>query len=117
MFDKNLLFSDAVVVNANGDSAVLDIYKTPAKGVRVGLIVTAVSGALPTLDAIVKESDDGATWYNVVSFKQISGIGAQYRLVQSKMKKLKISYTVGGTGPSFTVTAGPASEASRDATA
>ena len=117
MFDSNLLFSNAAVTTATGNSTALDIKKTPADGVTVEIAVTAASGTTPTLNAVVKESDDNSTYNDVVTFAQITTTGRFTRVVQSKKRYLRITYTVGGTTPSFTITAGIVSGGLPDQTA
>jgi len=106
MFDANLLFHNAAALTASGNSSSLDVKKTPVAGVPVEVVVTAVSGTTPTLDLVVQESDDDSNWNDVVTFKQITGTGRWGGLVQSKKRYLRLARTVGGTTPSFTVTAG-----------
>lgn len=117
MLDSNLLFHDAAALTATGNSSGLDIKKTPAGGVWVGIFVTAVSGTAPTADFKVQESDDDSTYNDVVTFGQITAAGRWFRLVQSKKRYLRLARTIGGTIPSFTVTAGIVSGPQRDATA
>lgn len=109
MKDTNLLFSNAAAITTTADSTALTVDKTSERGVVVELVVSAVAGSTTglTLDAIVKESADGTTYNNLVTFAQITGTGRWQRRVQSKKKYLRISYTAGAaTGLSFTVTAG-----------
>ncbi len=116
-FDSNLLFSSAQVVTTTADSTTsLNIKKTPAKGVPIEIAVTAQSGSgSPTLDAVVKESTDGVTYVNLVTFDQITTTGRWTRQVQTQKAYLKITYTIGGTtSPSFTVTSGIVSGAPFD---
>jgi len=114
MFDANLLFHDAAALTATGNSSSLDVKKTDVNGVVVKVVVTAVSGTTPTLDLKVQESDDNSTWKDLVTFDQITSTGRWSRLVQSKRRYLRLARTVGGTTPSFTVTAGIASGMERD---
>ncbi len=107
MFDANLLFTNGTAVTTNGDSTVIDLKKTPASGVPVEIAVTAVTGTgTPTLDAVCAESDDNSNYNTVVTFPQITAVGVTTRVVQSKKRYLKLTYTVGGTTPSFTTKAG-----------
>lgn len=117
MYDNNLLFHDAAALNSNGNSSGLNIGKTPAKGVWVEIAVTAASGTSPTIDFVVQESDDDSTYNDLVTFEQITETGRWSRLVQSKKPYLRLNRTLGGTSPSFTVTAGIVSGPQRDAAA
>ena len=112
MLDSNLLFTNAAAITTTGNSAALNVKKTPSEGVPVELAVTAVAGSTTglTLDAVVAESADGTTYNNLVTFAQITGTGRWTRVVQTKKAYLRITYTAGAaTGLSFTVTAGIAS--------
>lgn len=117
MFDSNLLFHNAAALTATGNSSGLDIKKTPADGVWVEIAVTAVAGTTPTADFKVQESDNDSTYNDVVTFPQITATGRHFRLVQSKKRYLRLARTIGGTTPSFTVTAGIVSGIQRDAAA
>lgn len=106
MFDANLLFTNGTAVTTSGNSTAVNIKKTPAEGVPVEIAVTAATGTSPTLDAVVWESDDNSSYNALTTFAQITGTGRWVRQVQSKKQYLRITYTVGGTSPSFTVKAG-----------
>jgi len=107
MFDANLLFSNAAVLTVTANSAELDLRGTAADGVDVEVAVTAASGTGPTLDPVVQHSDtSGSGFAALTTFAQITATGRATRRVQSDKRFLRIAYTVGGTSPSFTVTAG-----------
>jgi hypothetical protein len=70
---------------------------------QVNIPVTAVSGATPTLDVTVQESDDGGTnWYTVYDFPRITGTGI-YRTPMLPLIGTNVRYvqTV-SAGASFT---------------
>jgi hypothetical protein len=117
MLDTNLLFKDAVALTASGQSSGVEIDKSGARGVWVQIIVTAVSGTTPTADFVIQESDDNSTYNDLVTFAQMTTTGRASRLVQSKKKYLRLKYTLGGTTPSFTTTAGIVTGPQRDAAA
>jgi hypothetical protein len=107
MFDALNLFADAATVTASGNSPAVDVNSTPVDGVTIKALVTAVSGTTPTLDIKVQESNDGTTWNDTgVAFPQITAVGKYQAQVYTSKKKLRLVYTVGGTTPSFTLTAG-----------
>ena len=114
MFDSNLLFYNATAVTADGNGTDLDIQKTTVDGVWVEVICTAVSGTSPTCDLKVQESDDDSTYNDVVTFPQITTTGRWVRKVQSKKRYLRMAADVGGTSPSFTLTAGIVTGIQRD---
>lgn len=117
MFDSNLLFHNAAALTATGNSSGLQIEKTSEGGVWVEIAVTAVSGTSPTADFKVQESDNDSTYTDVVTFPQITAAGRYFRLVQTDKKYVRLNRTIGGTSPSFTVTAGIVSGPQRDAVA
>lgn len=106
MFDANLLFSDGVTVTTTANSSAVHEYKTPAAGIPVEIAVTAATGTSPTMDVVCQESDDDSTYNTVVTFPQITTTGVFTRVVQSKKAYLRMTYTIGGTSPSFTVKSG-----------
>ena len=114
MFDSNLLFYNAAAVTADGNSSSLHIYKTDTDGVWVEVVCTAKSGTSPTIDLKIQESDDDSTYNDVVVFPQITTTGRWVRKVQSKKAYLRMAADVGGTTPSFTLTAGIVTGIQRD---
>ena len=72
--------------------------------------VTAASGGTPTLDVKVQDSPDGITWYDVPSLATAqfvtTGSEAVRITVGTKLaEKVRLDWTISGTGPSFTFTA------------
>ncbi|MDE3022474.1 MAG: hypothetical protein KGI54_11515 [Pseudomonadota bacterium] len=69
------------------------------------LNVSAVSGTTPTLDAVLQESsDNGTTWTDVYHFERLTGVSSAAMPPMPTTAKRRLSYTVGGTTPSFTYT-------------
>ncbi len=103
MFDDLLMFWDADTVTADGDSDTLALAKTPVDGIDIGLSVTAVSGTNPTLDVVAKDANGKI----IGTFSQITAAGVYKTLrVQTNTASIKLTADVGGTNPSFTITAG-----------
>jgi hypothetical protein len=74
-----------------------------AKLLVVQLEVTAASGTLPTLDVIVEDTVDGTNYNTIATFAQKTAAGREViRLTTAFTNTLRVSYTVGGTTPSFT---------------
>lgn len=80
---------------------------------RILLDVDAASGTTPTLDVVVQDTvDDGENWATIGSaFTQKTAAGTQViNIVKSGSagtpvmfsNKVRVSYTIGGTTPSFT---------------
>lgn len=75
--------------------------------VYASIHVIAASGTLPTLDLII-QSDDAAGMaspINRITFDQMTGVGAQFDSLAGAITDdfWRISYTIGGTNPSFTI--------------
>jgi len=101
---------------ASGNSADQTNYN--AKGVILRLNITAVSGTAPTLDVRVQGKDvAAANYYTLAAFTQKTSTGAHILVVhpgvtdvQARLEEQdvpiprtwRISYTIGGTNPSFT---------------
>ena len=95
------LFSGTVT--ASGSGSVVDLGPGPNLGMAFYLDVTAVSGTTPTLDVVVQDSPDGSVWYDLVTFARKTGVSKEVqRLASPFARRLRVSYTVGGTSPSFT---------------
>lgn len=105
MFDSNLLYSDDQAVTADAAST-NDLQHGPLKEVTVQITVKVVSGTSPTLDVTLRESADDSTYVDNVKFPQITAVGVYFRKFTTRHEYTRLYYDVGGTSPSFTVTAG-----------
>lgn len=98
----------AVPSAARGTSGSQNVAGTgyhAAEALRAYLDVTAASGTTPTLDVKIEDSPDGGTtWFTVASFAQKTGITRDVLNVVSKAfgDRLRVTWTIGGTTPSFT---------------
>lgn len=78
-------------------------YELGDRGVlRLLLDVTAASGTSPTLDVAVETSYDGSTWRSVAAFAQKTAAGTERKSFSGCDRFVRITYTIGGTTPSFT---------------
>lgn len=86
---------------ATGSSAAVE---TGQWDVLRGLLldVTAVSGTTPTLTVTVETSADSSTWYTVASFVQRTAAGTERKSFPGLDRWARLTWTVGGTTPSFT---------------
>jgi ABC-type nitrate/sulfonate/bicarbonate transport system substrate-binding protein len=75
------------------------------------IAVSAASGTSPTLDVIVQHSiDGGTTWFTLATFTQKTTTGNELKIeseVEAATAEVygdcqRLSYTIGGTSPSFT---------------
>lgn len=118
LLDKQLLMSDAQVVNANGNSTdYIDFGSARNLGAGQELQpvfhIGAKSGTTPTLRALVVGADDSTFSTNKVTLMDTGTltdppIGFVRLAIPSHPPKryMRIEYTVGGGTPSFSVTAG-----------
>lgn len=88
---------------ASGNSGTLTGYGI-AGTIRAQLNVTAASGTTPTLNAIIEDSvDGGTTWNTVGTFAQRTAAGREVINITTPFtSNLRVSWTIGGTTPSFT---------------
>lgn len=127
MLDTNLLMYSAKAITTSGTGGTsgstnpkaITVDKTPAAGVEIEVIVSAVAGSTAggTLDLSIMGSDDDLTYVEVGAFSRITNAstGRYVARVQSKKKYLRLDSTVGtGTGFSATITAGIVSAGQRD---
>src|SRR3990167_2388216 len=72
------------------------------------LHITAASGATPPPDVIIEDSADGSTgWATILTFSQKTAAGSQRVEITGTVRQyLRVSYTIGGSGPSFTFATG-----------
>jgi hypothetical protein len=89
--------------NTNGNSGPIGGFGS-AKTLRAQLNVSAASGTTPTLNVLIEDSvDGGATWNTVGTFAQKTAISREVvNVVAPFTDLLRVSWTIGGTTPSFT---------------
>lgn len=89
--------------NAAGNSGPIPGWAS-AKTLRAQLNVSAASGTTPTLNVLIEDSlDGGVTWNTVGTFAQKTAISREVINVTTPFSDLlRVSWTVGGTTPSFT---------------
>lgn len=89
---------------ATGNSGALPSDYSAAKTIRAQLNVTAASGTTPNLVVLIEDSvDDGATWSTVGTFAAKTAVGREVINITNPFgPKLRVSWTVTGTTPSFT---------------
>ncbi len=96
-----LLASAAQTSSGNGSA----ISVGPFREAMLTLNCTAASGTTPTLSVSIQVSDDGGTtWYTLpgTTFTQLATTGSQVGWMQGFGDTIRVSYTIGGTSPSFT---------------
>lgn len=88
--------------------APLSMRRDYGEQVSVMLLVTAVSGTTPTLDVEIRWSHDGATFASAEpadGFSQITAAKSTVKTFPVRAPFAQLSWTVGGTTPSFTFSA------------
>ncbi len=74
-----------------------------AQRIRAQLNVTAASGTTPTLNALIEDTVDGTNWNTVGTFAQKVATGREVINITTPFSdRLRVSWTIGGTTPSFT---------------
>lgn len=93
--------SSLTAKTATGNSGPVDVSQ--ADQLRIYLRITAVSGTTPTLVVTVEDSPDGTNYYPVASFASKNAVGSDVLNITGPFSdNLRITWTIGGTTPSFT---------------
>lgn len=98
----------AVTTTGATGAGALDNGAATSNGLEAILQVTAVSGTTPTLDVKVQHTDDISgtpVWVDLITFAQKNSRGSEYKVVASGdvERYLRVTWTVAGTTPSFTM--------------
>lgn len=105
---RNLLTSAARTTT--GTSTAVGGF-APFSKLGAQIVVTAASGTTPTLDAKIQHSiDGGTTWFDLITFTQKTAAATEFKAYAEVLgttgqiwgDMLRVSYTIGGTTPSFT---------------
>lgn len=97
---------DIVVTSAartvTGNSGEIDGFNA-ASTLRAQLDVTAASGTTPTLDVVIQDSLDGTNWNTIGTFAQKVTTGREVINITTPFaNRVRVLWTIAGTGPSFT---------------
>jgi hypothetical protein len=94
---------DLTALTATGTGTSVDNSASTSNGFIAQIHVTAASGTTPTMTAIIQHSTNNATWTTLGSFTAITGAtSARISGTGTVNRYVRISYTIGGTTPSFT---------------
>ena len=107
MISGSVLENATVTATSNGTAR--DNTSSTANGGGAFLLITSASGTSPTLDVVIKHSADNVTYTNLVTFTQATGTTSEYKAVAKDTtvnRYLKVSFTAGGTSPSFSAIVG-----------
>ena len=92
-------------VTANGQGNTFDLGDLGQLSIVSYLDITAASGTTPTLNVIVQDSPDGTIWDTLLTHTQQTGAAINTQRTNGAIGRyIRVSYTVGGTTPSFTFT-------------
>ena len=95
-----LLASAARTTTGTGSVVALDPLSGESQ-MRCVQDVTAASGTTPTLNATIRATFNGVT-FPLASFSQKTAVSQETITVAVPGRSLDVSYTIGGTTPSFT---------------
>jgi hypothetical protein len=127
MFDNNQMFSNAQVVSADGFStSAVFVGKTGPDGVWIEVVIPAApTGTSPTLNVNAHAKDADSSWSasdpivgtigNQINGSAASQVGRYFMKVVTDRQYVRLYYDVGGTTPSYTLTAGVVSGPQQDA--
>lgn len=111
--NSELILLPSAARTADGTSAVFEAQN--ATRVAVTLDVTAASGTSPTLDVKLQGKDPASgEWFDIATFTQATGVTTETVWVgggadtEFLTRTFRVSYTIGGTSPSFTFSVGAA---------
>jgi len=105
--DEGVIVLPLAAVTATGTGSATNYGSSTSSGGAGTLQVTAASGTSPTADVKIRHSADDATYADLITFTQATARTAERKTVTGTVNQyLKVSYTIGGTGPSFTVVVG-----------
>lgn len=97
--DVSLLASAARTATGQGSAVVLGDKGTLSLVLNVG----AASGTTPTLNVTVEtRHDSGDAWRSAGTFAQKTAAGSERKSFAGIDREVRVSYTIGGTTPSFT---------------
>ncbi len=99
-----VILQPLAILTTTGNGSDVDNGALTSNGGAGHLHVIAKSGTTPTLDAKIQHSVDGSAWVDLITFAQMTLIGAQRIEVTGTVNRhLRAIRTIGGGTPSFTV--------------
>ena len=101
-----VILQPKAALTATGNGSSVDNAASSANGGAGHLHVTAKSGTTPTITGKIQHSVDNSTWVDLITFAALAVIGSERVEVTGTVNRyLRFIRTIGGTGPSFDVTA------------
>lgn len=97
---RSLVLQASAAQTASGNTGAIECY---GKELTVTLDVTAASGTTPTLDVKLQHAPDDSKWSDLgAAFTQKTAAGREVKTFTQMHGYLRVVWTIGGTGPSFT---------------
>ncbi|MEN3329013.1 MAG: hypothetical protein V7638_3820 [Acidobacteriota bacterium] len=97
-----ILLAHQVARTATGTGTAYDGAAATAFGAKVQIHCTEASAG-DTLDVIVEDSADNVSWATIGTFTQLTAVGHQRISIAGTIRRyVRVSWTIAGTGPSFT---------------
>ncbi len=98
---KSYILMESAAKTATGTEPAFQI--PVGRELVVTLNVSAASGTTPTLDVKLQHSPDGTQWADLgTAFAQKTAAGLETKAFTGLHGYVRVSYTIGGTTPSFT---------------
>tara|TARA_R110000824_G_scaffold38438_2_gene117410 strand:- start:3002 stop:3721 length:720 start_codon:yes stop_codon:yes gene_type:complete len=105
--DTGLIFHTLSAETASGTDTVDNNAASTSAGAVGYLQVTTSSGTSPTADIKIEDSSDNISYSDLLTFTQATGRTAQRATVSGTVNQyVRVSWTLGGTTPSFTFIVG-----------
>ena len=79
-----------------------DFHMNAASQARFLLAVTQAAGTSPSLDVRIEAKTQAGNYLPLADFTQITAVGGQSLYLWVPAPNYRISWTIGGTSPSFT---------------
>lgn len=105
--DEGVVVLPLATVTATGTGSATNHGSATSGGGAGTVQVTAVDGTSPTADVKIRHSADDSTYADLITFTQATARTAERKTVSGTVNQyLKVSYTIGGTSPDFTLVVG-----------
>ena len=105
--DTGIIVEPLGAETASGTGSATNYGSSTSGGAVAYLQVTTSSGTSPTADIKIEDSPDNSSYSDLITFTQATGRTAQRATVSGTVNSyLRVSWTLGGTDPSFTFVVG-----------
>lgn len=102
LIQQAILLAHQTARSASGNGTSYNAGAATTFGAKAQIHCTAASSG-DTLDVIVEDSADGSSWATIGTFTQLAAVGSQRISIAGTVRQfVRVSWTIAGTGPSFT---------------